>query len=1335
MKLQNAQEMKENFDAKALVEMGGYLSAKLSESQASQLRSPGAHANMSVVTGYEPLNLRNYNIYTPRSPLPDDVIDDCRSQRSQSQHSAALSVYSEMSESEREREREKTEEDMRSCHTLSEKYGISVTLKSRIVTMRQIDIRGSHSSYRSSHKPAHSVRRPNGRSRSNAPSLSEKKVSGDLDGSEYGGQPTFAVELLTKSALGNIYQKTNLDGSPAHSLPQQNSRSLIYPLRGAQLFAPVQPRDPDLSLSDISGDAASAFAPSDRRATSPFPLASRPPALLHNDVLIPELKTIQSENAENVFDSEPPSTRRERNAAATERERREDAESVERRSLSRRERKESRDVRGRPSLRRGKAEAQLPQSKFLTSRQNNEEFFGTKSPPAFVYDGAAVANQTQSDVFAPRSGSYTMGPSAAKQKNETVAVKPSAAIAQSHAPMPREQAEPMSVRNPAFPSQPAKTSGRDNLVAEQRVEPTEPQRTVIRREKTESSVVRNAPVLSLKEAVVAADTKKRFLQSQTSAEEKVMLRNERIEPVSQKLEKAHLQGGNLNVRELSRPVARQQSGEAVQKSSVPSSSSVPQFARQQSPQASPMLLSQDLPAQEAWKASPLAFSLHLTKQSTSPLSSPPASQPLTRQETPPVSSLPQSQRIVRQPTPPVSPPASRQPPVIQPFPSVSSPSVVQQLIRQQTPPVAPLPPAHQFPKQPAPPAPSVQISQQLTKQQTPPVLPLPPRQPLPTQPVPSVPLPQVGQQLTRQPSPPAFYQPQSQQLTRQPTPPASPLAHRQLLPTQSVPPVPFMVAAKQLTRQPTPPRFSPPPNQQLTNQSAPLVSVPSVSQQLTRQQTPPLALRESPPTQKVQQVPPLPFTQHLARKITPPPSHCLPAQQEQEIPSLPLEQRPPVQQARQVFALSPNRRLTTQQGSPGRSSFEKIAPPVLPREAEGTTRVSSPGIQHPRNEPLIQPRLPSMSQSTARAESVRGNSIALSGKQEPFAEQRVSSPQPSPTFRPNLSGALANQDDPAASRKSNEGLPPQLISAEPGLYAQKNFSLSKEPPSAPARSPLVVEPKPVMPALRPSALSPNPSETTQGFPTVADAFLQSNESPSRFRAGSSAQGSPSGSPRVSQLFDVLKSYTAPLSAGSAKPTAKEQYYQEEPHRRTKVIEFKPRTPVKAAQPLPPPLPAASPELSSALDQSLPAENGCSASGEELFDVLLEGVGRYVGQMGAGAMEGRGQILDLMDNVLYDGWFKDNEFEGIGTLVSLEGAALPLPAEPYLDLSALKSCISGYSGQFSHSLFNGLGTIKYAEGSEFSGQFKHGKAEGMGLWTSASHKVQGFWSANQLVRTF
>lgn len=139
-----------------------------------------------------------------------------------------------------------------------------------------------------------------------------------------------------------------------------------------------------------------------------------------------------------------------------------------------------------------------------------------------------------------------------------------------------------------------------------------------------------------------------------------------------------------------------------------------------------------------------------------------------------------------------------------------------------------------------------------------------------------------------------------------------------------------------------------------------------------------------------------------------------------------------------------------------------------------------------------------------------------------------------------------------------------------------------------------------------------------------------------------------------------------------------------------------------------------------------------SEGEEIFEVFMEGVGRYIGGMANGAMEGRGKIIDLEGRVVYDGWFKANEFEGIGSLVNASASLMSMPADSYLDISTAASSLTEYNGQFARSLFHGLGAIKYADGAEFSGQFKEGRAEGVGLWSSTTEKINGVWSSDQLV---
>ena len=71
---------------------------------------------------------------------------------------------------------------------------------------------------------------------------------------------------------------------------------------------------------------------------------------------------------------------------------------------------------------------------------------------------------------------------------------------------------------------------------------------------------------------------------------------------------------------------------------------------------------------------------------------------------------------------------------------------------------------------------------------------------------------------------------------------------------------------------------------------------------------------------------------------------------------------------------------------------------------------------------------------------------------------------------------------------------------------------------------------------------------------------------------------------------------------------------------------------------------------------------------------------------------------LADGSVYEGQFKDGDFEGKGTLTYPNGQQ--------------------YTGEFKFGLFDGEGVLVYSDGSKYEGQFREGALNGQGTITYA-----------------
>lgn len=134
-----------------------------------------------------------------------------------------------------------------------------------------------------------------------------------------------------------------------------------------------------------------------------------------------------------------------------------------------------------------------------------------------------------------------------------------------------------------------------------------------------------------------------------------------------------------------------------------------------------------------------------------------------------------------------------------------------------------------------------------------------------------------------------------------------------------------------------------------------------------------------------------------------------------------------------------------------------------------------------------------------------------------------------------------------------------------------------------------------------------------------------------------------------------------------------------------------------------------------------------------YEVDVEGVGKYKGQLINGKFNGLGELIDLDGSVLYKGWFVENEFEGVGVAYNGERKMKEGNVDFASDLGLVKDAWEKYEGEFHKSRYNGVGQLFLLNGESFFGEFKNGKADGYGVYyLKTGSKIAGFWKHNRLV---
>eukprot|EP00746_Dinoflagellata_sp_MGD_P087978 gnl/MRDRNA2_/MRDRNA2_34853_c0_seq1.p1 gnl/MRDRNA2_/MRDRNA2_34853_c0~~gnl/MRDRNA2_/MRDRNA2_34853_c0_seq1.p1 ORF type:complete len:205 (+),score=40.89 gnl/MRDRNA2_/MRDRNA2_34853_c0_seq1:101-715(+) len=106
--------------------------------------------------------------------------------------------------------------------------------------------------------------------------------------------------------------------------------------------------------------------------------------------------------------------------------------------------------------------------------------------------------------------------------------------------------------------------------------------------------------------------------------------------------------------------------------------------------------------------------------------------------------------------------------------------------------------------------------------------------------------------------------------------------------------------------------------------------------------------------------------------------------------------------------------------------------------------------------------------------------------------------------------------------------------------------------------------------------------------------------------------------------------------------------------------------------------------------------------------------KYEGQWLGDQRHGRGREESRFGDFIYDGDFKNDQYDGSGIMGWANG--------------------SRYVGQFANSLKHGMGKEWYGQGDRYRGEYKNGDIDGRGEYIKADGtSIKGIWSQGQLVR--
>ena len=97
------------------------------------------------------------------------------------------------------------------------------------------------------------------------------------------------------------------------------------------------------------------------------------------------------------------------------------------------------------------------------------------------------------------------------------------------------------------------------------------------------------------------------------------------------------------------------------------------------------------------------------------------------------------------------------------------------------------------------------------------------------------------------------------------------------------------------------------------------------------------------------------------------------------------------------------------------------------------------------------------------------------------------------------------------------------------------------------------------------------------------------------------------------------------------------------------------------------------------------------------------------------MNGSGKLLSSQGQIVYEGGFAGNEFDGFGILHHIRDGA-----------------VLRYEGLFKNSLKHGIGKLYYRNGDVFLGEFRQDQIEGVGiLITGKGISNYGIWKGGVL----
>lgn len=123
---------------------------------------------------------------------------------------------------------------------------------------------------------------------------------------------------------------------------------------------------------------------------------------------------------------------------------------------------------------------------------------------------------------------------------------------------------------------------------------------------------------------------------------------------------------------------------------------------------------------------------------------------------------------------------------------------------------------------------------------------------------------------------------------------------------------------------------------------------------------------------------------------------------------------------------------------------------------------------------------------------------------------------------------------------------------------------------------------------------------------------------------------------------------------------------------------------------------------------------------------------YEGEILNSEKNGYGILMNEDKTEIYNGEWKMNKFDGIGTLYNRNSEILEGSFD-YKDFSLLKNKWKKYEGEFLEGKKNGFGTLILSNGEIFRGNFKQDLIHGEGTFVkNDGETIIGKWSENKII---